>query len=208
MQPTLVALDAPFRFRGITPADTLELKFSPDRAMELNEAIRSYRPCLHFQPRPIPAEKVRAVLAAARLAPSQGNLQPWRFVVVQDDERKRLLAQACVKGKPVAEAPIAVVAFSVEEDVPVTIGGYISAYPLDVAVAIGHLQLSATAEGLGSSWIVDFHADKVRTVLGVPEGIHPIAIIPIGYPAENGDSKAAEGRKSPDEIIAYNEFAW
>jgi nitroreductase len=201
MQPTLVALDAPFRFRGITPADTLELKFSPDRAMELNEAIRSYRPCLHFQPRPIPAEKVRAVLAAARLAPSQGNLQPWRFVVVQDDERKRLLAQACVKGKPVA-------AFSVEEDVPVTIGGYISAYPLDVAVAIGHLQLSATAEGLGSSWIVDFHADKVRTVLGVPEGIHPIAIIPIGYPAENGDSKAAEGRKSPDEIIAYNEFAW
>jgi nitroreductase len=177
--------------------------------MDLNEAIRSYRPCRQFQSRPVPAEKVRAILAAARLAPSQGNLQPWRFVVVQDDERKRLLAQACVKGKPVAEAPIAVVAFSVEEDVPVTIGGYISAYPLDVAVAIGHLQLAATAEGLGSAWIVDFHADKVRAVLGVPdEGIHPIAILPIGFPAENGEAKTVEGRKSPDEIIAYNQFAW
>ena len=177
--------------------------------MDLNEAIRTYRPCRSFKPQPIPPEKLRAILAAARLAPSQGNLQPWRFVVVQDDERKRLLAQACPKGRPVAEAPVVVVAFSVEEDIPVTIGGYMSAYPLDVAVAIGHLQLAATAEGLGTSWIVDFHADKVRSVLGVPEGIHPLAILPVGFPAENGGTvPAAEGRKSPDEIIAYNQFAW
>ncbi|HEV2166969.1 MAG TPA: nitroreductase family protein [Thermoplasmata archaeon] len=180
--------------------------------MDVFEAIRSFRPCRQFQPRPVPAEKLRTVLSAARLAPSQGNLQPWRFVVVQDDETKRLLAQACVKGKPVAEAPVVVVAFSVEEDIPVTIGGYISAYPLDVAVAVGHLQLAATSEGLGSSWIVDFHADKVRSVLKVPEGIHPIAIVPLGYPAEqNGGVRTpppGEGRKSPDEIVAYNSYAW
>jgi nitroreductase len=180
--------------------------------MDLLEAIRSYRPCRQFQTRPVPTEKVKAVLAAARLAPSQGNLQPWRFVVVQDDERKRLLAQACVKGKPVAEAPIDIVAFAVEEDIPVTVGGYISAYPLDVAVAISHLLLAATAEGLGSVWLIDFHEDKVRAVLGnVPEGIHPIAILPLGYPAEaNGGAKGpiAEGRKSLDEIMAYNEYPW
>lgn len=180
--------------------------------MDVFEAIRAYRPCRHFQPKPIPPEKVRAVLSAARLAPSQNNLQPWRFVVVQDDERRRRLAQAVPRGKVVSEAPIAIVAFSVEEDVPVTIGGYISAYPLDVAVAIGHLQIAATAEGLGTSWIVDFHEDKVRELLGVPEGIHPIAVIPIGYPAEpNGTAHLdppAEGRKSPDEIVAYNHYAW
>ena len=125
--------------------------------------------------------------------------------VVQDDERKRLLAQACVKGKPVAEAPLVIVAFSVEEDIPVTVGGYMSVYPLDVAVAVNNLQLAATAEGLGTNWIVDFHEDKVRSVLGVPEGIHPIAIVPIGYPSENGGPRAIatpDGRKSPDEIIA------
>ncbi|HEV2519034.1 MAG TPA: nitroreductase family protein [Thermoplasmata archaeon] len=180
--------------------------------MDVFEAIRSFRPCRQFQPRPIPAEKLRSVLSAARLAPSQGNLQPWRFVVVQDDERKRLLAQACVKGKPVAEAPVVVVAFSVEEDIPVTVGGYMSAYPLDVAVSVGHLQLAATSEGLGSAWIVDFHEEKVRAVLKVPEGIHPIAIVPLGFPAEmNGGSRptpSGEGRKSPDEIVAYNEYAW
>jgi nitroreductase len=180
--------------------------------MDVLEAIRTYRPCRQFQPRPISPEKIKLVLSAARLAPSQGNFQPWRFVVVQDDERKRLLAQACVKGKPVAEAPIVIVAFSVEEDIPVTIGGYISAYPLDVAVAIDHLQLAATSEGLGTVWLVDFHEEKVRAVLGVREGIHPIAIIPVGYPAEaNGGVKGiatAEGRKSPDEIIAYNEYPW
>jgi nitroreductase len=180
--------------------------------MDIFEAIRSYRPCRQYQTRPIPSETLREVLAAARLAPSQGNMQPWRFVVVQDDERKRLLAQACVKGRPVAEAPIVVVAFAVEEDIPVTVGGYISAYPLDVAVAIDHLQLAATAQGLGSAWIMDFHEDKVRSVLGVPEGVHPLAIIPLGYPAEtNGGTQnlpIAEGRKSPNEIIAYNQYAW
>ncbi len=178
--------------------------------MDVLEAIRSFRPCLAYQPRPIPPEKLKSILSAARLAPSQQNLQPWRFVVVQDDERKRLLAQASNRGKLIAEAPAVIVAFAVEEDIPVTIGGYISAYPLDVAVAIGHLQLAAVAEGLGTNWIVEFHEDKVRSVLHVPEGIHPIAVIPIGFPAEgNGSSRpAAEGRKSPDEIIAYNEYPW
>lgn len=179
--------------------------------MDVLDAIRAYRPCLQFQSRPIPAEKLKNVLAAARLAPSQHNMQPWRFVVVQDDERKRLLAQASNRGKMIAEAPAVIVAFAVEEDIPVTIGGYISAYPLDVAVAVNYMQLSATAEGLGTTWIIEFHEDKVRAVLHVPEGVHPIGIIPIGYPAEaNGSAKPPEdgGRKSPDEIIAYNEYPW
>jgi nitroreductase len=178
--------------------------------MDLLEVIRSSRPVRQFQPRPVPDEKLKAILSAARLAPSQNNLQPWRFVVVQDDERKRLLAQAVPRGRLVAEAPVVVVAFSVEEDVPVTVGGYISAYPLDVAVAVRQLQLAATAEGLGSAWIVDFHEEKVRSVLGVPEGVHPIAVVPLGYPAENGSNGSAvtEGRKSVNEIIAYNRYNW
>ncbi len=178
--------------------------------MDLLEAIRSYRPCRQYSPRPVPAEKLKAILAAVRLAPSQNNLQPWRFVVVQDDERKRLLAQACTRGRLVAEAPVAIVAFAVEEDIPVTVGGFISAYPLDVAVAVNHLQLAATAEGLGTNWLVDFNEEKVRHVLSVPEGIHPLAILPLGYPAEpNGSAHGdPEGRKSPDEIISYNEYPW
>jgi len=171
--------------------------------------MRTCRPCPQYDSRPVPPEKLKVVLAAARLAPSQHNLQPWRFVVVQDDERKRLLAQASPRGKLIAEAPAVIVAFAVEEDIPVTIGGYISAYPLDVAVAIDHLRLAATSEGLGTNWIIEFNEEKVRAVLHVPEGIHPIAVIPIGYPAgNNGGSSPAEGRKSPDEIIAYNEYPW
>lgn len=178
--------------------------------MDVLDAIRSFRPCAQYQSRPVPPEKLKAVLAAARLAPSHHNLQPWRFVVVQDDERKRLLAQASNRGKLIAEAPAVIVAFAVEEELPVTIGGYISAYPLDVAVAVSHLQLAATAEGLGTNWIIEFNDEKVRSVLHVPDGIHPIAVIPIGYPVEtNGSARStADGRKSPDEIIAYNEYPW
>jgi nitroreductase len=179
--------------------------------MDVLDAIRSYRPCSQFQSRPVPPEKLKNVLAAARLAPSQQNLQPWRFVVVRDDETKRLLAQASIRGKMIAEAPAVIVAFSVEEDIPVTIGGYISAYPLDVAVAINNLLLAATSEGLGTRWLIEFHEDKVRSVLHVPDGIHPIAVIPIGFPAgANGSAPPPEdgGRKSPDEIIAYDEYPW
>jgi nitroreductase len=177
--------------------------------MDVLEAIRAFRPCLAFQSRPLPPEKLKAVLAAARLAPSQRNLQPWRFVVVQDDERKRLLAQACPRGKLIAEAPAAIVAFAVEEDIPVTVGGYMSAYPLDVAVAVDHLQLAATSEGLGTNWLVEFNEAKVRSVLSVPEGIHPLALIPIGFPAEpNGSPPQENGRKSPDEVVAYDRFPW
>jgi len=179
--------------------------------MDVIDAIRAYHPCTAFQSRPLPPEKLKAVLAAARLAPSQRNLQPWRFVIVQDDERKRLLAQACPRGKLLGEAPAVIVAFAVEEDIPVTIGGYISAYPLDVAVAIDHLQLAATSEGLGTNWLVEFNEQKVRAVLEVPEGIHPIAVIPIGFPSEPNGSSAQgpeSGRKSPDEVIAYDHFPW
>ncbi len=179
--------------------------------MDVLDAIRSFQPCTQFDSRPIPPEQLRNVLAAARLSPSQQNLQPWRFVVVQDDERRRRLAQAISRGgKLVLEAPVAIVAFAVEEDIPVTVGGYISAYPLDVAVAVHSLEPAATAEGLGTHWLVDFNEEKVRQVLGVAEGIHPIAILPIGYPLHpnNGSSPPPEGRKSPDEIIAYDAYPW
>ncbi|MGA8276163.1 MAG: nitroreductase family protein [Thermoplasmata archaeon] len=178
--------------------------------MDVLEAIRSYRACPEYSPRPIPPETLKKVLGAARLAPSYRNLQPWRFVVVQDDERKRLLAQASARGRLIAEAPAVIVALAVEEDMPATIGGYISAYPLDVAVAVSHLLLAATAEGLGTNWIIEFNDEKVRTVLSVPDGVHPLGLLPIGYPAHPNGSAAvpADGRKSLDEIMAYNEYSW
>ncbi|EQD50754.1 nitroreductase, partial [mine drainage metagenome] len=128
-----------------------------DPTMDVLEAIRTLRPCVDFAPRPVAPEMLKKVLGAARLAPSQQNLQPWRFVVVRDDEKKRLLAQASPRGRLLASAPAVIVAFALEEDIPVTIGGFISAYPLDVAVAIGHLELAATAEGLATNWIVEFN---------------------------------------------------
>ncbi len=176
--------------------------------MDFYETLRASRPCVEFQNRPVPEDKLKAIVSAARLAPSQANLQPWRFVVVRDDEVKRQLAQACPRGRPVAEAPVVIVAFALEEDIPMTVGGYISTYPLDAAVAVHQLRLAATAEGLSTSWIIDFHEEKVRRVLHVPDGVHPIAVIPLGYPASANGGADNEGRKSPDEIIAYDRYPW
>jgi nitroreductase len=79
---------------------------------------------------------------------------------------------------------------------------------LDAAVAVHQLRLAAVAEGLATCWIVDFHEEKIRRALQIPEGIHPIAVLPLGFPGEANGSSAPEGRKSPDEIIAYDRYPW
>ena len=56
-------------------------------------------------------------------------------------------------------------------------------YPIDVAIAIDHMTLQATAEGLGSCWIGSFEEEKVKEVLGIPESIRIVELLAIGYAA-------------------------
>src|SRR3989442_15201113 len=78
--------------------------------MEVLEAIKSGKSVSKFKPTPVPEQKIQAVFNAARLAPSADNLQPWKFIVVRDEDVKRQVAAACTNAKRVADAPILVVA--------------------------------------------------------------------------------------------------
>jgi len=62
--------------------------------MDALEAIKTRRSIRKYRPEPNPDEKLQIVLEAARLAPSAANRQPWRFVIVQDSDRKKALAEA------------------------------------------------------------------------------------------------------------------
>jgi nitroreductase len=75
---------------------------------------------------------------------------------------------------------------------------------VDLAIAVDHMTLRATELGLGTCWIGAFDQQEVKKVLGIPEGVTVIAVMPVGYPAE---SKQPTPRKPLEEIICYERWA-
>jgi nitroreductase len=177
--------------------------------MELHEAIRARASCRAFLSKPVPDEALQRVLNAARYAVSVANQQPWRFILVRDEEKKKRLSQAVTKGHFLLSAPLVVVALGVEEAQPALVGGYMLSYPLDVAAAIQNLLLAATAEGLGSCWCTEFKEDKIRELFEIPEGIRVVGVIPLGYPDPTAQPNGGEGpRRTLSEVMAFDHFAW
>ncbi|MDM7911866.1 MAG: nitroreductase family protein [Methanotrichaceae archaeon] len=168
--------------------------------MDVMEAIRVRRSIRSFMDRPVEEEKLSAVLEAGRLAPSARNLQDWRFVVVRDPATRKKLAEAARNQEFVGQAPVVIAACGTS-DVIMTCGQ--PAYALDVAIAVDHMTLAAVAEGLGTCWIGAFYEDKVKEILGIPERIRVVALLPLGYPAQ---AARPTPRKKLDEILAYERW--
>lgn len=146
---------------------------------------------------------MKEVLSAARLAPSANNAQPWKFVIVRDEELKRKLVQACAGQKFIAEAPIVIVGCGFPDDAYATAGGYMNSFVMDVTIAMDHLILAATSLGLGTCWIAAFKEEKVKEILGIPPDVRVVALTPLGYPDE---VPAKTSRKDLAELICYDRF--
>ena len=170
--------------------------------MEVYEAIRARKSVRSYLDRPVEEDKLRRVLEAARLAPSASNRQEWRFVVVRDSAKRRELGAAADGQGFVGEAPV-VVACCADTDHHVMPCG-IECYAVDVAIAIDHLTLAATAEGLGTCWIGAFDQKAVRKILGIPKEIVVVELLPLGYPAD--PDPVAKSRQPLSEIVYYE--AW
>ena len=164
--------------------------------MDLMQAIRARRSIRNFLDKSVEEELLLAVLEAGRLAPSARNMQDWRFIVVRDAATRSLLAKAARDQQFVGQAPVVIAACGTS-DLVMTCGQ--AAYAIDVAIALDHMTLAAAALGLGTCWIGAFYEDLVKEILGVPPEIRVVALLPLGYPAEEPGPR---GRKSLDEIIA------
>jgi len=170
--------------------------------MEITEAIRSRRSIRKYQDRPIEEEKLLRVLDTGRMAPSARNLQDWKFIVVRDQDKRKMLSEAA-NGQPYVEkASAVIVGCATEPENIMPCGQY--CYPIDLAIALDHMSLAATAEGLGSCWIGAFQEDKVKEILDIPEKIRVVAMLILGYSAE---SPAARPRRKLDEILVYDKWA-
>ncbi len=169
--------------------------------MDFLELARSRYACRSYQSRPIEQDKLFRVLEAARLAPSGSNRQPWKFILVQDQEVKRSLIHACANQRFVATAPVVIAGCGLMPDRMMSCG--VPGDPVDVAIAMEHLALAATAEGLASCWIGAFSQDEVREALGVPATVKVIELMTIGYPAGSPRPKT---RKPLSEIVVLDRW--
>jgi nitroreductase len=152
--------------------------------MDVYEVIRTRKSVRAYLDREVEPEKLQRVLEAARLAPSASNRQEWRLVVVTDPAKRRRLAEEAAGQRFVAQAPVVIAACAETDGHRMRCGQ--ACYPIDVAIALDHLSLAAVAEGLGTCWIGAFDPAAVRAILGIPEQIVVVELMPLGYPRDAG----------------------
>jgi len=169
--------------------------------MEVFEAIKKRYSVRSYKSDPIPEEKLKKVLEAARLAPSAHNAQEWKFIVVKDEQKRKKLAEAAMNQTFVGEAPVVIAAVSLNPEHIMSCE--VPAYAVDLAIAVDHMTLQAVEEGLGTCWIGAFNQQRVKEILNIPQRYKVVALLPLGYPA---DSPTPKERKSLEEIVCYENF--
>ena len=171
--------------------------------MDLMEAIKTRRSIRKFRETRVPENLLKEVLNAARLAPSADNAQPWKIIVVRDEQMKQKVTQACNGQKFLVQAPIVLVVCGIPEDAFQTVGGYMSSHVIDASIALDHVTLAAHSLGLGTCWVAWFKEEKVKDILGIPEDVRVVALSPLGYPDESPERPS---RKNLEELIAYDKY--
>lgn len=150
--------------------------------MELSDVIAARRSVRELgDDPPVTDEDVRALLEAAIVAPSAGNLQPWRFFVVRSAQARERLGRA-LRQAWVAQAP-AVIVVGADESVFAERyhGRGESLYAIqDTAAAAEHVLLTAVDRGLASCWVGAFDEAAVAEAVGITAPVRPVAILPIG----------------------------
>ncbi len=154
--------------------------------MEFFEVLEKRYSVRAYKPDPIDDATLTKILEAINSAPSAGNLQAYEVIVVRDPERKRQLARAAWDQMFIAQAPVVLVFVANPERNTWRYGRRgTELYCLqDATIACAYAQLAAVALGLGSCWVGAFNDDAVRKVVGIPANMRPVAVLPIGVPAD------------------------
>ncbi|MFZ5517276.1 MAG: nitroreductase family protein [Candidatus Zhuqueibacterota bacterium] len=177
--------------------------------MSIMQARRSVR---KYQDKPVEREKIVMCLEAARIAPSAENVQPWRFIVIDDPELKQEFSKQVFSGiyratHFAANAPVIVVMLARLDILANKIGKQIqgiSYYLIDTGIAGQHFVLRAQELGLGTCWIGWFNPRAVRKVLDIPRSYKVVSLMSLGYPLES--SIKEKKRLSLNEIAWFNGF--
>lgn len=176
------------------------------------DLIRARRSVRRYAERPVDRGLIEECLEAARLAPSAENVQPWRFVVVDDGDARARLAEAAFSGvyRPTrfaAKAPVIVAVLAKPDIIANRLGRAIQGtkyYLIDCAIACQHFVLRATELGLGVCYIGWYSKRGVRTALQVPRSHDIVVLLAVGYPED--EPHKTRPRKELYDLVSYNRF--
>lgn len=154
--------------------------------MDILELIKSRRTIKEFLPKFVSWDQLSKILDAARHAPSSGNLQNWKFIVIIETGLKKQLAEAALQQYEIINAGALVVVCAEPEKAERYYGlrGERLYTTQNCAAAIQNMLLEAHSLGLGTRWIGAFEEEMVKRLLNIPEDARPQALIAIGYPKE------------------------
>jgi len=142
-----------------------------------------------YEEKPVPDDLVHDLLEAAMAAPTSGGKTPWRFVVVRDKGTLARTAAGLANGRALEKAAVGIVVCGD----PRAGESHLSHLLQDCSAAIENILLAVTALGLGACWL-GVHPEEelmsnVRSVLGVPQDIVPVAVIAVGWPGERREPR-------------------
>jgi len=163
--------------------------------MEVFEAVRTVLAVRAYQDKPVPPDAIKRIVEAGRLIASSMNGQPWHFIVVENRETLRQMGAQIRTGPYIAQAPVAVVVAI--ESSPYGVS--------DASRAIQSMILTAWSEGIGSNWVGFMGLTWIKSLLGIPDEMDILGIIPFGYPVKSiGQGK--KKRKPLAEVVHREQF--
>ena len=186
-----------------------------DERRELHELLAGRWSSRRFSPAPLPDQAVEALIDAARWAPSYGNRQPSRFVVVRDPVILASVHDALRRGNAYAKAAPVLIALCGDPDDGQVVDGK-QYYLMDAGLALENLLLQAVALGLHAHPMGGFDEAVVRDVLGIPEHVRVLALVAVGWPGrlEDLDERTRERelrertRRPREEICSYDRWGF
>ena len=147
--------------------------------MDFYDVIKKRRSIRSYKSDPVPEESIQRIAEAVYFAPSACNMKPWKIKLVTDPELRAKIAANYTQAW-LAEAPAIAVIIGNNKQCWQRFEGN-PAVDIDVGIAMEHLVLAATAEGLATCWIGAYEIEKMNAVLNVTAPWNVLAISPLGY---------------------------
>ncbi len=172
--------------------------------MEFDKVVSGRYSVRKFKPEHLSQEHIDYILDAAHKAPTGCNYQPQRILVLNTDAAIEKLKN-CTKCH--FDAPAAMlVCYNRDETWTRPYDGALSA-PVDAAIVTTHMTLAAYNTGVGSCWVMHFNPEEMRKTFSIPENIEPVALLVMGYPADDAKPLDMHCKYRPmEDVVFYDSF--
>lgn len=160
------------------------------------ESVRNYDPM-----KPVEMQVLERILEAGRIAPSAANYQPWHFHLISSHQWLEKVRK-CYDRPWLKDAPHILVVTGNRKEAWRRPDGY-NSLETDLAIALTHMMLAATNEGVSTCWIAHFDYQKLRQCLELKSSEEVFGITPLGYPREGLKRRGIKNRKPLGEVVTY-----